>query len=229
MLAEKCLCFSTHCLGLSSLSCQDAIVFWFHGCYHHLQWFRSPRRTNLSLLPPFHFYLPCINEARCHDLSFLIFSLKPALSLSSFTLLKRLFSSALLSAIGEGNGNPLQDSCLENPMDGGAWWATVHGSQRVGHDWVTSLSLSAIRMVSSVYLRLLMFLPPILIQACNLSIQAFLMMHSMYRLNKQGDRDSFIVLLSWSWTNQFFHTLWIFSQISSHFLSSRLSNNFFNV
>ena len=35
---------------------------------------------------------------------------------------------------GEGNGNPLQDSCLENPMDGGAWWATVHGLQRVGHD-----------------------------------------------------------------------------------------------
>ena len=28
---------------------------------------------------------------------------------------------------GEGNGNPLQSSCLENPMDGGAWWATVHG------------------------------------------------------------------------------------------------------
>jgi len=30
-------------------------------------------------------------------------------------------------APGEGNGNPLQYSCLENPMDGGAWWATVHG------------------------------------------------------------------------------------------------------
>ena len=28
---------------------------------------------------------------------------------------------------GEGNGNPLQYSCLENPMDGGAWWVTVHG------------------------------------------------------------------------------------------------------
>ena len=28
---------------------------------------------------------------------------------------------------GEGNGNPLQYSCLENSMDGGAWWATVHG------------------------------------------------------------------------------------------------------
>ena len=29
--------------------------------------------------------------------------------------------------VGEGNGTPLQYSCLENPMDGGAWWATVHG------------------------------------------------------------------------------------------------------
>ena len=28
---------------------------------------------------------------------------------------------------GKGNGNPLQYSCLENPMDGGAWWAPVHG------------------------------------------------------------------------------------------------------
>ena len=31
---------------------------------------------------------------------------------------------------GEGNGTPLQCSCLENPMDGGAWWATVHGVTR---------------------------------------------------------------------------------------------------
>ena len=34
----------------------------------------------------------------------------------------------------EGNGNPLQYSCLENPMDRGAWQATVHGITRVGHD-----------------------------------------------------------------------------------------------
>ena len=32
-----------------------------------------------------------------------------------------------LSCIGEGNGNPLQGSCLENPSDGGAWWAAVYG------------------------------------------------------------------------------------------------------
>ena len=33
-----------------------------------------------------------------------------------------------LSCIGEGNGNPLQCSCLENPRDGGAWWAAVYGA-----------------------------------------------------------------------------------------------------
>ena len=32
-----------------------------------------------------------------------------------------------LSCLGEGNGNPLQCSCLENPRDGGAWWAAVYG------------------------------------------------------------------------------------------------------
>ena len=48
-------------------------------------------------------------------------------------------------------------------------------------------SLAAIRVVSSAYLRLLMFLPHILIPACNSSSPAFLMMCSAYRLNKQGD------------------------------------------
>ena len=38
---------------------------------------------------------------------------------------------------GEGNGNPLQCSCLENAMDRGAWQATVHGVARVGHDLAT--------------------------------------------------------------------------------------------
>ena len=42
--------------------------------------------------------------------------------------------------IGEGNGTPLQYSCLENPMDGGACRLQSMGSLRVGHDWVTSLS-----------------------------------------------------------------------------------------
>ena len=38
---------------------------------------------------------------------------------------------------GEGNDKPLQYSCLGNPMDRGAWWATVHGVARVGHDLAT--------------------------------------------------------------------------------------------
>ena len=38
---------------------------------------------------------------------------------------------------GEGNGNPLQCSCLENPMDRKAWRAAVHGVTRIGHDLTT--------------------------------------------------------------------------------------------
>ena len=40
-----------------------------------------------------------------------------------------------LSCIGEGNGKPLQWYCLENPRDGGAWWALSLRSHRVRHDW----------------------------------------------------------------------------------------------
>jgi len=40
-----------------------------------------------------------------------------------------------LSCIGEGNGNPPQCSCLENPRDWGAWWAAIYEVHRVGHDW----------------------------------------------------------------------------------------------
>ena len=48
------------------------------------------------------------------------------------------FQSMECIIFGEGNGTPLQYSCLENPMDGGAWKAAVHG---VGHNSATSLSL----------------------------------------------------------------------------------------
>ena len=40
---------------------------------------------------------------------------------------ERLHFHFSLSCIGEGNGNPVQRSCLENPRDGGAWWAAVYG------------------------------------------------------------------------------------------------------
>ena len=40
-------------------------------------------------------------------------------------------------SLGEGNGNPLQYACLENPMNRGVWQAIVHGVARVRHDLVT--------------------------------------------------------------------------------------------
>ena len=45
-----------------------------------------------------------------------------------------------LSCIGEGNGNPLQCSCLENPRDGGAWWAAIYGvaQSRTWLKWLSS-------------------------------------------------------------------------------------------
>ena len=45
---------------------------------------------------------------------------------------ERLHFHFSLSHTGEGNGNPLQCSCLENPGDRGAWWAAVYG---VAHSW----------------------------------------------------------------------------------------------
>ena len=47
-------------------------------------------------------------------------------SLESDTI-EQLHFHFSLSCIGEGNGNPLQCACLENPRDGGAWWAAVSG------------------------------------------------------------------------------------------------------
>ena len=72
-----------------------------------------------------------------------------------FKLGRKAFSLLPLST-GEGNGNPLQYSCLKNPTDGGAWWATVHsvtksqtqfilsypetGSIRSSYSWASSSS-----------------------------------------------------------------------------------------
>ena len=104
--------------------------------------FRGQEKEICHYFHLFSLYLPWSNGAGCHDLSFLIFSFKPGLSLSCFSLNKWLSSSS---------------------------------------------SLSVIRVVKCGYLRLSMFLPAILIPACNSSSSAFLLMYSVYRLNKQGD------------------------------------------
>ena len=47
--------------------------------------------------------------------------------------MQNVLAAAAAAKSGEGNGNPLQYSCLENPMDGGAWWAAVRG---VAKSWI---------------------------------------------------------------------------------------------
>ena len=51
-----------------------------------------------------------------------------------------------LSCIGEGNGNPLQSSCLENPRDGEAWWAAVNG---IAQSWTRLKQLSSCGSIHS--------------------------------------------------------------------------------
>ena len=115
-----------------------------------ISWLQSP--SAMILEPPpnkdshcfhcFPIYLPWSDGTGCHDLCFFsMLSFKPTFSLSSFTFIKRLFSSLL----------------------------------------------SAIRVVSSMYLSLLIFFPAILIPACASSRLAFHMMYSAKKLNKQGD------------------------------------------
>ena len=62
---------------------------------------------------------------------------------------ERLHFHYSLSCIGEGNGNPLQCSCLENPKDEGAWWAAVYG---VAQSW------TRLKRHSSIYILELSFL-----------------------------------------------------------------------
>ena len=65
--------------------------------------------------------------------------------------------SGLGRSPGEGNGNPLKYSCLENPMDKGAWQATVYGVTRVGYDLVTELLTTNFSNQLGKYLRMPFF------------------------------------------------------------------------
>ena len=58
---------------------------------------------------------------------------------------ERLHFHFSLSCIGEGNGNPLQCSCLENPRDGGAWWAAIYRVQE-SWTWLKQLSSSSSKL-----------------------------------------------------------------------------------
>ena len=96
--------FSTHsgkCLGVQLLDCKVKT--------RRRQWHPTP-----VLLP-----------GKAHGRRSLV-GCSPWGRYESDTTEQRYFHFSL-SCIGEGNGNPLQCSCLENPRDGGAWWAAVYG------------------------------------------------------------------------------------------------------
>ena len=72
---------------------------------------------------------------------------------------------------GEGNGNPLQYSCLENSMDGGAWWATVHGVAKSWTHWVTLLwlfifSIICIKNMFKSYLDIYKYMQQFMVWLC---------------------------------------------------------------
>ena len=69
----------------------------------------------------------------------LYFFFNPVLCYFNLTIII-FVSGSYLSCIGEGHGNPIQCSCLENPRDGGAWWAAVYG---VTQSWTRLKRLSS--------------------------------------------------------------------------------------
>ena len=117
-----------------------------HPLISWLQWpsvvIGAQENKSLSLFPLFPHLFAEVMGLGAMVLVFWMLSFKPAFLLSSFTFIKRLFCSSLLSSI---------------------------------------------RVVSSAYLRLLIFLPAILIPACASSRPSFLLMYSAYKLNKQGN------------------------------------------
>ena len=130
---------------LFNMLCRLVIAFLPKSKHLLISWLQSPSAV---ILEPKKTKSATISPSICHEemgpdamiLVFLILSFKPTFWLSSFTFIKRLFSSLL----------------------------------------------SPLRMMSSAYLRLLIFLPAILFPVCASSSPAFLMMYSAYKLNKQS-------------------------------------------
>ena len=160
----KCLCFLMSLLfnKMSKLvitflrRIKRLLTPWFS---HHLQWFGILKNKVSHCFQCFPIYLPRSDGLDAMILVFWMLSFKPIFSLSSFTFIKRLFSS----------------------------------------------SLSAIRVVSSAYLRLLICLLAIWVPACASSSPALIMMYFSFRLNKQGDNIQLDILLSRFGTSMLFY------------------------
>ena len=98
---------------------------------------------------------------------------------------------------GEGNGNPLQHSCLENPMDRGAWWSTVHG-----------VAKSRTRLSDFTFTFTLLFISTIMDLSCSsvyIFISSFISLCFISHSLKSGFLE-----LRFLWSSVVWHLRWIF-------------------
>ena len=130
---------TTHCLWFNLKKCPEETNLqrqkWISGCLEYMRrrWHPTP-----VLLP-----------GESHGRRSLV-GCSPRGRWGSDTT-ERLHFHFSLSCIGEGNGNPLQCSCLENSRDGGAWWAAVYG---VTQSWIRLKQLSSSSRVHEFVWRL---------------------------------------------------------------------------
>ena len=119
---------------------------WITACFSHIL---STRRARTSGLGP----APVRSLAPCLDTERALVVKNP--SANAADARDPVLIPGLGGSPGEGNGNPLQYSCLENSTDRGAWWATVHGVAKsrtqlgTCQHWVTLLSLKGLSSPSS--------------------------------------------------------------------------------
>ena len=90
---------------------------------------------------------------------------------------ERLHFHFSLSCIGEGNGNPLQCSCLENLRDGGAWWAAVSG---VAQSWIRLKRLSSSSSSRVQFQNFSLYLAAVIFQ---LSLESSKLMKDTHTIN----------------------------------------------
>ena len=128
------------CMNLLPVKTIFKISFWILlFCITHLSYVSLPMSDNkvqkLSYLLSIFIYSHSIHLTKC---------CLPIFVLSCFSHIQ-LCVPRWGRSPEEGNGNPLQYSCLESPMDRGAWWATVHGVPKSGRDWALTCQRSKVK------------------------------------------------------------------------------------
>ena len=120
-----CWSLAWRILSIILLACEmSATVFKIRNCIYIYIYWTEKSWHNILCIHQWH-PTPVLLPGKSHGRRSLV-GCSPS-GRSEWDTTVRLHFHFSLSHIGEGNGNPLQCSCLENPRDGGAWWAAVYG------------------------------------------------------------------------------------------------------